>query len=47
VSLLLVKNYLGPVKAPCPSVEKCEGGEAGVGRLMEEQAHRSRGRGRG
>jgi hypothetical protein len=22
---------LGPVKAPCPSVGECEGGEAGVG----------------
>lgn len=25
------EEALGPVKAPCPSVGECQGGEAGVG----------------
>jgi hypothetical protein len=35
---------LGPEKAQCPSVGKCQGREAGVAGWMEEQPHRSRGR---
>ena len=33
---------LGPVKARCPSVGKCQVGEAGVGRQMREHPHVSR-----
>jgi hypothetical protein len=35
---------LGPVKARCPCVGECEGWVAGVGRLVREHPHRSRGR---
>jgi hypothetical protein len=35
---------LGPVKARCPSVRECQGGEVGVGGWVGEHPHRSRGR---
>jgi hypothetical protein len=35
---------LGPVKAQCPSVGECQGGEVGVGEWLEEHPHRRRGR---
>jgi hypothetical protein len=34
----------GPVKALCPRVGECQGKEAGMGRLMVEHSHRSKGR---
>jgi hypothetical protein len=33
---------LGPVKAGCPSVGECQGGELGVGGWVEEHTHKSR-----
>ena len=39
--MALSGEVLGPLKAPCHSVGKCKGGEAGVGGLV------SRGRGKG
>jgi hypothetical protein len=33
---------LGPVKAQCPSVGGCQGGEVGVGGWLGEHPHRSR-----
>jgi hypothetical protein len=33
---------LGPVKALCPIVGECQGGEAGVGRWVGEHPYRSR-----
>ena len=35
---------LGPVKARCPSVGECQGGEVGVGEWVGEHPHRRRGR---
>ena len=35
----------GPVKALCPSVEECQGREAGLGELVGEHSHRRRRRG--
>ena len=34
---------LGPVKAKCPCVGECQGGEAGVDGHVGEYHHRSRG----
>jgi hypothetical protein len=36
---------LNPVKAQCPSVGECQGGEVGVGGWVREHPHRSRGDG--
>jgi hypothetical protein len=36
---------LGPMMAQCPSVGKCQGGEAGVGGWVGEHPHGSRGEG--
>ena len=36
---------LDPVKAQCPSVGECQGGEAGVGGWVEEHPYRGRIRG--
>ena len=33
---------LGPMKAGCPSIGECQGGEAGVGRWVGEYPHSSR-----
>ena len=33
----------GPVKAQCPSVWECKGGEGVVGGRVEEHPHRNRG----
>ena len=38
---------LGPVKAKCPCVGECQGGEAGVDGHVGEYHHRSRGWGGG
>ena len=35
---------IGPVKARCPNVGECQGGEEGVGGWVGEHPHRSRGR---
>jgi hypothetical protein len=35
---------LGPGKASCPSVRKCQGSEAGVGGWVGDHTYRSRGR---
>jgi len=35
---------LGPVKAQCPSVEECQGGEVGRSGWVRECPHRNRGR---
>jgi hypothetical protein len=35
---------LGPVKAQCTSVGKCQGGEVGMGGWVGDKQHRSRGR---
>jgi hypothetical protein len=40
-------EVLGPVKAQCPSVGECQGGEVGVGVWVKNNPHRSRGRGNG
>jgi hypothetical protein len=39
------REALGLVKARCPSVRECQGGEAGVGVWVKEHPHRSKGRG--
>ena len=39
------EEALGPVKARCPSLGECQGGEVRVGGWMGEHAHRSKGRG--
>jgi hypothetical protein len=39
------EETLGPVKARCPIVGECNGGEVGVGRWVEAHPHRSRRRG--
>jgi hypothetical protein len=36
------REALGPVKAQCPIVGECQGGEAGVGGCVREYPHRSR-----
>jgi hypothetical protein len=36
-------EVLGPVKAQCPSVGECYGGEAGVSRWLGEHPYRSTG----
>ena len=38
---------LSPVKAQCPSVGECQGGESGVGGLVGEPPHKSSGGGIG
>jgi hypothetical protein len=44
---LMGKEAFGPVKARCPIVEKCEGGEASVGGWVRAHPHRSRWKGNG
>jgi hypothetical protein len=41
------REALGSVKAQCPSVGECQGGEVGVGGWVGEHPHRNRGRGDG
>jgi hypothetical protein len=41
------EEALGSVRAQCPSVRECKGGEAGVGRWVRAHPHRSRRRGDG
>jgi hypothetical protein len=41
------EEALVPEKSQCPSVGECKSGDAGVGRMVEEHPHRSRGRGKG
>jgi hypothetical protein len=38
----LEREDLDPVKAQCPSIGECKGGEAGVGMWVGEHLHRSR-----
>jgi len=37
---------LGPVKAQCPSIGKCQDVKAGVAKWLGEHPHRSRGEGK-